>query len=207
MSGFLRRYTELPFVLDYLRTKELTLLSPRTWDDKNDSYYVEAYAKAKNLAAVYVLCLTEANETYHHWKVFSSGSNGVCIVFKKESLIGWAKQIDCLRVAPVKYRTLKQCREALPELEDLPFLKRQAFEDELEFRLFATPSSVRSGPLRLKLPVSTIDRLMLNPWLPKSVADHVKATLKGVEGCRSLKVYRSTLVDNEAWKKFAAIEA
>jgi hypothetical protein len=48
---------------------------------------------------------------------------------------------------------------------------------------------------------------MLNPWLPKSVADHVKATLKGVEGCRSLKVYRSTLVDNEAWKKFAAIEA
>ena len=60
--------------------------------------------------------------------------------------------------------------------------------------------------LRLNLPVSTIDRVMLNPWLPKSVANQVMATIKGLEGCKSLKVYRSTLVDNEAWKKFASID-
>ncbi len=207
MSGLLRRYTELPYVLDCLRTKQLTLLSPKTWDDKNDSFYVEAYAKAKNLSAVYVLCLTEADETYHHWKVFSSGSSGVCIVFKKEALITWAKPIDGMRLASVKYRTRKQCRDAPPVLEDLPFLKRYAFGDEREFRLFAAPSVTAPGPLKLRLPLSTIDRIMLNPWLPKSVADQVKATIKELEGCKSLKVYRSTLVDNEDWKKFAAVGA
>ena len=204
MSGYLRRYTELPYALDYLRTKEITLLSPKTWDDKNDSFYLDAYAKTKGLNAVYALCLTEASETYHHWKVFSSGSSGICFVFKKEALLEWAKPIDRLRVEAVKYRTINECRDNRPTLEDLPFLKRHAFGDEIEFRLFATPKDHKPGPYRLSLPFSTIDRIMINPWLPKSVADHVKATIKGLNGCKSMKVYRSTLVENEAWKKFAA---
>jgi hypothetical protein len=203
MREFLRRYTELPYALDYLRTKELALLSPKTWDDKNDSYYLEAYARTKGLSSVYALCLTEANETYHHWKVFSSGSSGICIVFKKESLLEWVKAVSSVRIESVKYRTIGQCREFRPELEDLPFLKREAFKDELEFRLFATPANHKPGPFRVHLPFAAIDRIMINPWLPKSVADHVKATIKGLAGCKTLKVYRSTLIENESWKKFA----
>ena len=203
MPHFLRRYTELPYALDYLRTREIALLSPKTWDDRNDSYYVEAYARTKGLNSVYALCLTEASETYHHWKVFSSGSSGICIVFKKQSLLEWAKSIEGLRVESVRYRTIDQCKKYRPELDDLPFLKREAFKDELEFRLFATPTNHKSGPFRLHLPFAAVDRIMINPWLPKSVADHVKATIKGLEGCKSMKVYRSTLIENESWKRFA----
>lgn len=78
MRTFLRRYTDLPFLFDYLRTRELALLSPKSWVDKNDSYFVEQYAKAKGFQSTYALCLAEAPETYHHWKVFTTGSSGVC---------------------------------------------------------------------------------------------------------------------------------
>ena len=43
---FLRRYTELPFLIDFLETKEITLLNPSAWDDRNDSYYLQQYAEA-----------------------------------------------------------------------------------------------------------------------------------------------------------------
>jgi hypothetical protein len=205
MSGAIRRYTELPFLLDFLRTREIALLSPSSWDDKNDAHYLEAYAKAKakSDAAVRALCMTEASETYHHWKVFSSGSSGMCIVFKKDRLLQWVAAQPVLTAGPVTYKTLNDLRAERPTLDELPFLKRQAFKDEMEFRLFAMPEGATPGPLRLAMPLSVIDRIVMNPWLPKTVADHVKATLQSIEGCKSLKVYRSTLVDNEAWKRFA----
>jgi hypothetical protein len=136
--------------------------------------------------------------------VFSSGFSGVCIVFKKERLLEWAEAHPQLHAGPVVYKTLPDMRAAAPSLDALPFLKRQAFADEKEFRVFCVPSVVGNGPVRVPISLATIDRIVINPWLPKSVAEHVKATIKGLEGCRSLKVYRSTLVDNEAWKRFAS---
>lgn len=204
MSGAIRRYTELPFLLDFLRTREIALLSPLSWDDKNDSFYLDAYARAKSVKSVYALCLTEASETYHHWKVFAPGYSGMCIVFKKDRLLEWIAVNPTLHAGPVNYKTLQDMRAAGPAMEELPFLKRQAFKDEMEFRLFTMPQTSAPGPVRLAIPLSTIDRVVMNPWLPKTVADHVKATIKQLQGCQSLKVYRSTLVDNEDWKKFAA---
>jgi hypothetical protein len=205
MHTILSRYTELPFLLEYLRTKELALLSPLSWDDKNDAFYLDAYARAKGLASVCVLCLTEAQETYHHWRVFSSGFSGMCIVFRKDRLLEWVGTHPQLHAGPVVYKTLPDMRAEGPSLEALPFLKRQAFADEKEFRVFGVPPpTVDNGPLRAPIPLSTIDRIVINPWLPKSVAEHVKATIKELDGCKGLKVYRSTLVDNEAWKKFAS---
>ena len=82
-GNFLRRYTELPFLIDYLTSNELFMPSPMNWDDRNDSAYLEHFAQLNNHRKIFVLCLTEAPETYHHWKVFSSGSSGVCIEFHK----------------------------------------------------------------------------------------------------------------------------
>lgn len=204
MSGAIRRYTELPFLLDFLRTKEIALLSPLSWDDKNDAFYLDAYARAQGVKSVYALCLTEASETYHHWKVFSPGSSGMCIVFKKDRLLEWTQAHPMLHAGPVTYKTLTEMRaDGCPAMQALPFLKRQAFKDEMEFRIFSMPPALALGPVRFAMPLSTIDRVVMNPWLPKSVAEHVKATIKQIEGCQGLKVYRSTLVDNEDWKKFA----
>lgn len=207
MTEFLRRDTQLPFLLEFLHTKELVLLSPISWEDKNDSFYLEKYAEMKGLSAVFALCLTECGETYHHWKVFSSGSSGMCIQFDKNQLLQWAKSNPSLRAEPVKYKTLKEMSSTKLDCDDFPFLKRQAFQPEREFRLIAASApetNCQFTSLRLSIPLSIVDRIVMNPWMPEAVAKHVKATIQGLEGCERLKVYRTTLVDNKAWKKFAS---
>jgi N-acyl-L-homoserine lactone synthetase len=47
MNEILRRCTVLPFLFDYLHTKELALLNPKSWDDKNDSYFFALDYKAE----------------------------------------------------------------------------------------------------------------------------------------------------------------
>lgn len=175
------------------------------WDDKNDSHYLESYAKASGFASTYALCLTEASETYHHWKVFTSGSSGVCIEFKKDDLIKFAEKVPSLRAESVQYRTIKALQKKRPTCEELPFLKRNAFIDESEFRLFVATNNPSSEPLRFHVPASAIKCVVLSPWIPIVVADQIKATLTEMVGCKSIKIKHSSLVNNEEWKRLAEI--
>ena len=84
--------------------------------------------------------------------------------------------------------------------EDLPFIKRVAFKDEKEFRLFYTSQKAIEGFYSFKVPVSAISKVVLNPWLPRIVGKNVAATLRSIDGCVDLKVSISTLIDNEKWK-------
>jgi hypothetical protein len=43
------------------------------------------YAQQRGARSVLVLCFAEACETYHHWKAFSHGEEGVCVEFDKET--------------------------------------------------------------------------------------------------------------------------
>jgi hypothetical protein len=56
---------------------------------------------------------------------------------------------------------------------------------------------------RIPMPRSAMDRIVLSLWLPDLGADKVKETLKAITGCFQAEVYRSTLVENERWKKLA----
>ena len=204
MKTYLRRYTELPFVVDFLQTKTLTLLRPISWDDKNDAYYIDQYAQQRCLKAVFVLCLAESAETYHHWSVFSKGTGGACIEFHKDVLIEAAQMVHGLRAGSVQYRTINQLKERSPSLGEWPFLKRIAFTDEREFRLFLGVEDADPPEMfRIKMPLTSIDRIMLSPWLPESVVQSVKKVLQAIPGCGDLQIYRSSLVDNENWKRFA----
>ena len=131
LKPFLRRYTELPFLVDFLHTKQLTLLRPINWDDTNDAYYINQYAQHRHPKAVFVSCLTESEETYHHWRVFSKGAAGVCISFYKDVLMETAQRVPGLRAESVQYRTIQQLRERPPNPQAWPFLKRVAFTEAL----------------------------------------------------------------------------
>ncbi|WP_394781923.1 hypothetical protein [Undibacterium sp.] len=52
----------------------------------------------------------------------------------------------------------------------------------------------------MAIPLSCIDRISLSPWLHRNLADAAKEAIKSMDGCASLKVYRSTLIGNEEWK-------
>jgi len=207
MELTLRRYTEIPYVLDLLHSRELVLVNPKAWDDRNDSFYIEQHARILGFGSTYALCLAEAPETYHHWRVFSHGSGGACITFDKSTLIRYATKIKGLRAESVQYKTIRELRAKRPETEELPFLKRYAYSDEQEFRLFY--GQKRKGPptFRIPIPLSAIERITLSPWLPQSVADKVRSTLKSIKGCGKLRIYRSTLVENDMWKRFASTGA
>lgn len=194
-------------MVDLLQTKELALVNPASWDDRNDSYYIEQYARVKGMASTYALCLAQAPETYHHWRVFSHGSGGTCIVFDKDKLLRSANMVEGLRAEEVQYKTIKQLESSAPKTEDLPFLKRYAYIDEQEFRLFVGVK--KKGPMtfRFPIPLAAIDRIILSPWLPQAVLENVRRTLKSINGCSSIRIYRSTLVENENWKSFATNDA
>jgi hypothetical protein len=200
-----RRYTNLAATIHLLRAKRITLLNPATWDDRNDAYFMAEYKRHINANTVLALCFAEQHETYHHWRVFSHGPDGVCIEFNKEKLLTAFTGDPNIRSGPVTYRQIKDIRDPVPvAIDDLPFLKRFPYQDEREFRVVYT-DAVRTAEFKdFPIELSWIRRVTLSPWISKQLAASVKASLRELPGCSRLKIARSTLVENEEWKQVTA---
>jgi hypothetical protein len=200
-----RRYTNLAATIHMLRTRNITLLNPATWDDRNDAYFMAEYKRFKNAKAVLALCFAEYRETYHHWRVFSHGSDGICIQFDKEKLLSTFAHDPQVRMGSIQYMKIKDLRaEEAVELEELPFLKREPYNDEREFRVVYVDTDEPLEFQDYELNLEWIERITLSPWISKSLANSVKQTLRSIDGCSKLQISRSTLVDNEMWKKMTA---
>jgi hypothetical protein len=117
-------------------------LSPRTWDDKNDAYYLEVYRQRKNLGSILALCFAEAPETYHHWHVFAGKSSGVCLEFERDLLVDSVCRTPGVQCDFVKYPQIRDLRVTHPTTEELPFVKRYPFKDEREFRIIGEDAEV-----------------------------------------------------------------
>jgi hypothetical protein len=199
LKKFLRRYTNLPALIYLLRTRQITLLDPESWDDSNDSHYLSLYREKKKLKSVLALCFTQASETYHHWRVYSSGSSGVCIEFNRNELLRAVRKHD-VRAGKVTYRTIRQMQSRKPRVDELPFLKRHAFRDDIEFRVIYESKRKELPTLDIPVALSSINRITLSPWLNPLIAGQVKRALWSIQDCRKLDIARSTLVSNEEWK-------
>ena len=200
MREVLRRYTDLPGVIYLLTERTLTLLDPQTWDDSNDSRYLALYREKKDLQTVLAVCFTQSDETYHHWRVFAPGASGACVRFKRARLLNALKGTQGLRTGPVRYLKLPEIRKARLRTQQLPFLKRYAFEHEKEYRVVYESKADRLDTLDIDIPLSCIERVTLSPWLHPALSRHVKRTLHAIPGCSRLEVVRSTLIGNEEWK-------
>lgn len=200
-----RRYTNLAATVHLLRNKCITLLNPVTWDDKNDAYYMAEYKRYTKAKTVLALCFAEQHERYHHWRVFSHGSDGVCIEFDKDDLLTTFANDLKIRTGSVKYRLIRQlsARKKIP-VESLPFLKRSPYKDEHEYRVVYIDAMKNAETKDYRIRIGWIRRVTLSPWMSKSLANSVKDTLRSIRGCSELKVVRSTLVENETWKGFTA---
>ena len=198
MSAELKRYTELPFLLHMLRRREITLLSPASWEDRNDALYLEHYRKDQGYESVVALCLTRASTTYHHWKIFAGTTSGVCIYFNEASLKKWAS-VNAIRFENVKYFSLRKARQSPPRGANLPFRKRHAFEPEAEVRLLYFSKTQMGATKTFTFELSLIERVKLNPWLPQSVFAEVRESIVSIAGCGNLTVEKSSMLDNEEW--------
>ena len=200
-NKYLRRYTDIPSAVHILKTKELTLLSPSTWDDKNDRHYMEVYKNRQKLKTLLALCFSAAAETYHHWKVFSPGSSGVCIQFNKTELLAAVPKKDFTHNF-VEYKDFVEARKLGINAEKLAFTKRYAFCDEDEYRILYTNTKNEFTSKNFKMSISSINQLIFNPWIPETLYETIRDLVKEIDGCRSINIIKSRLVESEEWKKF-----
>jgi hypothetical protein len=193
---YLRRYTSLSAAIRLLLTRRLTLLSPDTWEDQVDRKCIEKYRRKKRLKSALCLCFTEADETYHHWKVFAPGSDGVCIVFEKKVLISAIPSEIIHR--KVKYYSNKslEFNAVTTTIDDLPFIKRSQFEPESEFRMLWTSSRNSVSCHDIEFPSESLERIILNPWMPKPLVEAVSVNLQAMfKSDGYLGVQQSKIID------------
>ncbi len=203
MESF-RRYTNLAATIHLLHERSITLLNPALWDDKNDAYFMSEYKRHKGAEAVLALCFAECAETYHHWRVFSHGANGVCIEFERDKLLSAFDGDPKIRKGYVEYKLIKDAgRLEAISLEKLPFLKRHPYLDEQEYRIVYSDTERSLDFKNYPIDLKCIRRITLSPWITKALANSVKKVLKGIAGCGEISVSRSTLTNNEKWRALA----
>ncbi|OEE40736.1 DUF2971 domain-containing protein [Vibrio anguillarum] len=193
------RYTDLTALIDILSKKRMVLLDPSTWDDQNDVHFMASYKEKMKLNTLLALCFTTKYETYHHWSVFAPNSSGVCIKYKMNELRNSFANVKGVKFQKVIYKQIKDLQSDELALSDVPFLKRYPYKDEEEYRAIYE-SDVTESVKEIHFDVSIIDRVVLSPWLPQPLVDTVKTTIKGIDGCENLEVYRTTLLSNSNWK-------
>jgi len=197
-----RRFTDLPSLIQILSNRELTLLDPATWDDKNDSFFLSTYKQKKNLKSVLALCFTSSRETYHHWKVFSSGPAGVCIHFERAKLDAAFEKVPGVKFKEVAYLKISSLNKEASLIDGLPFVKRYPFRPEHEHRALWESDSESKDYLNVEIDLSSITRISLSPWLHRSLKDNIVSLLRGIEGCAHIDIQRSTIVGNAEWRRF-----
>lgn len=197
----LRRYTTLPYLLDILYNKRLALLDPSTWEDKNDSYYLDLYKTKKKLKSLLALCFADAPETYQHWKIYAGNTSGVCIEFDRDKLLAKIETDKGLISNPIEYKSIAKLQEEPITIHALPFIKRYAFKDEQEFRIIYE-NCVEDVKIKyFSILPDDINCILINPWVNKSVFNTIHSIIKKIEGCDGISVRKSTVVENENWKK------
>lgn len=199
----LRRYKDLTSAIDLLTRQRLTLLDPASWDDKNDSYFIDHYRKRSAHKSVLALCLSTTGETYHHWKVFCGHASGVCIVFHRARLLEVIDAADGVRHGPVKYMRLEDIAAKAPALKRLPFVKRYAFRHELEYRLIYESEFETAPTHAIPIPLDVVQGITLSPWMPASLLTATRGALTAIPGCQNVEITRSELISNSLWMQNA----
>lgn len=194
----LRRFTTIGSAIDTLREKRLAFVDPDKWDDRNDAAFMKLYRDKTKCDALKALCCTESAETYHHWRVFTQSADGCFIEFHKKALVDSVKQAADYRAEAMDYIRLDEIKVSDYQIRDLPFLKRAGFRAEKEYRIIYT-GACDDDTHFLKIDLSWINRIVLNPWLPPNIAKSVGDTLREVSGQQDLHVVASKLTNSQTW--------
>jgi hypothetical protein len=194
----LNRFTSLPVLLDMLGRRKLVLLDPKTWEDKNDSEAILEYKKRKKLKSLFVLCLSEGDETIHHWRTFADGISGCCIEFDRQRLEAVLGRQAGVRFGKVRYRKLTDLTTTGVTSAHLPFTKRWPYRCEAEYRIL-WESRAHADEYEIDLDLHLIRRITISQRMPARVYETIRASLIDVFRKPDKRINRSTLYENKKW--------
>ncbi|MEM7544385.1 MAG: DUF2971 domain-containing protein [Pseudomonadota bacterium] len=200
--NILMKYTNLAAALHTLSARHLTLLDPGRWDDRNDAHLMRRYREASGAPAVLATCFTQTADTYHHWRVFAGGSDGVRLEIDKDKLLASLRDVDGIVTGEVRYLQVQEFRQGAFTINDLPFIKRHPYADERESRILRHLDS-RATEAVLPIKLAWVKRVTISPWMAPALAKTVKTSLRAIDGCARLKAYQSTLINNRDWRSAA----
>ncbi|MGC8531508.1 MAG: hypothetical protein ACP5M1_05680 [Acidiphilium sp.] len=202
LDKHIRRYTTIAATIDILQRQQLPLLNPERWDDQNDRHFMKLYKKAKGIGGLDALCAASSSETYHHWRVFTSAADGVCIEIRRQDFENELEELQGVRFGEMEYLKISDIKTlSAKDVSRLPFLKRVGFSAESEYRIIAETDQAQASAYPVAFPLSLISRIYFNPWLPATIAESLTRTIRELKGCRGIRVVRSHLIDSETWKR------
>jgi hypothetical protein len=162
---------------------------------------MELYRLESGAGSVLALCCTRATETYHHWRVFTDGNDGVCVEFFRRPFEAALKAMGDVEARPVSYLRVKDLEEFTAlDVARLPFIKRLGFKDEREWRVIAHTSDVAVEALPIGIELNWVNRIVTNPWMPPGLVDNLREIVHRLDDCGGVRVEPSRLTNSRRWK-------
>lgn len=200
LYNFVRRYTTLSSALQTLQQRKIVLLSPSKWDDTNDAYFMDIYRANASARSVLAVCCTMAKETYHHWKIFTQGIDGVCIEFQRAPLEGRIAALPGFRCGAVDYLQVGELEQLGPDdFRRLPFIKREGYRDEREWRVIAETDGAHEFA-DLPIEIAWINSISFSPWMPPPLVDNLRSIIRPMLAGHSISLRASSLTNSDKWK-------
>ena len=86
------------------------------------------------------------------------------------------------------------------EAVSLAFLKRKGYADEREWRAILHMADPAVEWCHLPIELDWVQRVILSPWMSMQLKDTVRAVIRALPGCATLRIDGSTLTSNRKWK-------
>lgn len=164
------------------------------------------YKRIKKAKTVLALCFARGKETYHHWRVFSSGADGVCIEFDEKKIIQMFNHESKIIAKEIDYKYINDLEnKGVINADELPFLTRKPYEDEKEYRVVYLDEDDLDETMDYKIELEWIVRMTLSPWMPKVIAQSVSKLLKSIDGAGNIRIAHSSLTSNDDWQRLTEL--
>jgi hypothetical protein len=149
--------------------------------------------------------LAEGRETAHHWQVFADNGRGARINFHHDRLLSALDGYPGVRHEPMSYVEWRTLEPTIP-IDRFPFLKRQVFRFEQEYRVIAAIPGVSEDSLsyEIPLPCDCLTSIYISGDIPAPYFETLKGIINAAASCKGIPVRHSGLRRNINWDRAIA---